>query len=158
LTRSGRLSIRIEARYLDRRAIERLFGVKRRRAQQMMTRLVPAVEIGTNVVVERAELMVALEALARGDRMATFRARRRRAAEEIAEAQEQAAAREVEVPGVPLRRTLESLPATISLRPGRLDIRFKSVSDLWRQLSELASAAAADRDRFREAAEPEANV
>jgi hypothetical protein len=150
----------VQAQYLDRRAIEELFGVRPRRAQQIMTGLAPAFAIGRNVVVERAQLLRSLEALSRGEDVARFRTRQRRAADEIEQARSEAAARQVNVPAIGgrMRRGLENLPSTVRLTPGRLEVRFTDINDLWRQLGELAGAAVADRDRFREAAAPDQNA
>jgi len=146
----------IESPWLDRRAIEKLFAVKPRRAQQIMQRLATVEQIGKNSVVSRVDLIVGLEAVARGEVLAEWRKARRRAADEITIAQAEAAAREIPIAIKPdrLKRRLAHLPPTILLTPGRLEIRFRDINDLWSQLAELAGAAAADRQAFQYAAAP----
>ena len=146
----------IESPWLDRRAVEKLFGVKPRRAQQLMSRLAAVEWFGKNAGVSRAELVRNLEALAGGTEVTVWRGKRRRAAEEIAQVQAEAAARQVEVEVAPdrLKRRMEKLPEGISLHPGLLEVRFRSIDDLWWQLGELAGAAVGDRDAFLRAACP----
>ena len=143
----------IDSPWLDRRAMENLFRVKPRRAQQIMRELATVELIGKNTVVRREELIGRLEGLARGEQVVAWRRQRQRAADEIVQAQAEAATRQMPVPEAPgrLRRRVDALPATVHLSPGRLEVRFANIPDLWRQLGELAGAAAADPDTFLEA-------
>jgi hypothetical protein len=142
--------------WLDRRAIEKLFEVKPRRAQQLMRRFGPADLIGKNTVIKSADLIGQLQALARGEEIARWRTLRQRAADAIRQAEAAAAARAIPVPAAPdrLRRRLRDLPSSVRLSPGHLEIFFLDINDLWRQLGELAGAAIGDREAFREAATP----
>jgi len=147
---------RIDSEWLDRQSVEKLFGVRPRRAQQLMKRLAAVELVGKNAVVRRADLLANLEALAQGSTVTGWREARQRTAEEIARAQADSAARRMPVETAPdrLKRRLSQLPPTIRLSPGRLEVTFSSINDLWRQLGELAGAAVGDREAFREAGSP----
>jgi len=144
----------LESDFLDRRAVERLFGVRPRRAQQLMAELAEPIPVGQAVAVRRQDLAASLEALAAGEAVARARRRRTRIRDEVDKAEAEASLRLVRVAPAAAGARLEDLPAGIDLRPGRLLITFDSLDDLWWKLEELVSAAGRHRRDFIERAVP----
>ena len=146
----------LETDLLDRRAVERLFGVRPRRAQQLMAELADLIPVGQAVAVRRLDLAASLESLAAGEAVARARRRRSRIRDEVDKAEAEASLRSVRVPppagGSGAR--LEDLPPGIDLGPGRLEITFHSLDDLWWKLEELVSAAGRHRRDFIDRAQP----
>ena len=142
--------------FLDRQAIENLFGVQERRARQILLRFAPVVQIGNAAAVRREDLLCALEAYARGEVVAGEHLRRTRTAEALRRAAQDSPARHIPVAtsSSRLERRFCALPPTIVLSPGRLEVRFRTPNDLWSQLAELAAAAASDRIAFLHAVSP----
>lgn len=137
----------LEADYLDRQAVERLFGVRQRRARRLIEGL-PCLRIGNAVAVERVALVRRLEAVAAGDQFEREVSRRTRVAESLELLRKHAAAQRVRVP-VTLdvrERTFSNLAPGIQLGPGQLRIEFQSAEDLAAKLFELSQAMANDWD------------
>lgn len=142
----------IQEEYLDRHAVERTFGVRERRARQLMAGL-PCLQVGNAVAVARRSLIERMESLADGDSLAYELARRTRIAESLEAARRQADARRVHLP-VPTEAraaTAADLSPAIELRPGELRIRFEGPLDLAAKLFELSQAMANDWTAFTRA-------
>lgn len=133
---------------LDRAAIEEIFGVRRRRAIELLHHF-GGYQAGKTFLVDRASLLRQLEALEAGGDFHHERSRRRRVADELDLLRRAARARTVPITGAAAGRQLDDLPG-IQLRPGELRIRFQGTEDLLRRLLELAMAIESDVDRFRE--------
>ena len=129
----------------DRAVIEAVFGVRRRRAIELMHRF-GGFQAGKTFLVERASLLRQLEAIEQGGDFTRERTRRRRLSENLDRAQ--AALRAKAVPIAPSQGGPSDLPATVQLRPGELRIEFQGVEDLLRQLLEIAIAVQNDHRRF----------
>jgi len=148
-----------EIAFFDRQAIQKLFGVESRRAHQLLGQFAGTEglkQVGNALALSREQLLASVEALARGEEVTQFREQRKRAAEELAEAQAIQRARRVRIPvePEPSAGPLAALPSTISLRPGRLEVSFGGPEDLWAQLAQLARAAARDPHGFDARVDP----
>jgi hypothetical protein len=135
----------LDTDYLDRLVVEQIFGVRERRARQLMAGL-PCLQVGNAVAVSRSALIERLETTAAGDRFQWEIKRRERVIKSLDTLRKHAAARRVQFPA-PLDardRRLASLPADIDLRPGELRIRFAGPQDLAAKLFELSQAMAND--------------
>ena len=137
--------------FLDRHAIERLFAIKRRAANDLMRKL-PSIRIGNASAVPRRALADYLLALEHGREYRADALRRERLREILIDAQKDLAARSLRFPVSPQARTIDTLPPTIQLAPGELHIRFTTVTDLLTQLFGLARAIAADGGKFEDLA------
>jgi hypothetical protein len=144
----------IDAAYLDRLAVERLFFVAERRARQLMAGL-PGIQVGNAFAVDRLALLERLEQVAEGDAFRIEAERRERLTERLGDIRQQAAARRVRIPAAAdsRDRRLGDLPVDISLRPGELRIEFCGAEDLAAKLFELSQAMANDWLGFSRAVE-----
>ena len=135
--------------YLDRQAVERIFGVRERRARQIMGGL-PCLQIGNAVGVSRPALIERLEATKVGDRFQWEIARRTRVAVSLETLRNNFAARQVQVPAPAdaRDRLFDNMAPEIEVRPGELRICFAGAEDLAAKLFELSQAMANDWDRF----------
>jgi hypothetical protein len=133
--------------YLDRLAVEQMFGVRERRARQIMGGL-PCLQIGNAVAVERVALIRRLEGVAAGDDFEREVSRRTRVAESLEVLRKHATARCVRVPiaADAHERTFSDLAPGIQLGPGELRIQFHGAEDLAAKLFELSQAMANDWD------------
>ncbi|MBM3725407.1 MAG: hypothetical protein FJW40_08290 [Acidobacteria bacterium] len=133
---------------LDRAAIERLFGVGRRRAIQLMG-LFGGYQIGRTFVLERSKVLAALRSRVEDQEFRQERRRKARVAEALDELYRVQAAKAVVLPVQP---GLKVGPGVV-LEPGRLEIRFDTAEELLARLFELAQAVSRDFERFREVVE-----
>ena len=141
----------------DRRALETLFEVKPRRAQQILRELAVAAgelapaRAGQAHALPRAVLLRALHALAGSEEFQQHAESRSEAEAQMKERVAAAAAARVRIPVSVGResRSLASLPPGIRLERGRLEISFDDAEDLWWQLGELIAAAVHDHTAFR---------
>ena len=138
---------------MDRAAIEEVFGVRRRRAIELLHHF-GGYLAGKTFLVDRASLLRQLEILENGGQFRQERARRRRLSEDLEVASGALRARSVPIQASPeaFDRHLDELPG-VQLRPGELRIEFKGTEDLLRQLLELAMAIKNDFGRFEEICE-----
>jgi hypothetical protein len=139
--------------YLDRQAVERLFGVRERRARQLMAGL-PCLQIGNAVAVSRAAVIERLENISASERFQWERARRARIVESLETVRKHAAARRVQIHADARKPVLQSLSPAINVRPGELQIHFTGAEDLAAKLFELSQAMADDWEAFVRAVEP----
>ena len=139
----------LEAPVLDRAAIEEIFGVRRRRAIELLHRF-GGYQSGKTFLVDRASLLRQLEALEAGGEFRQERSRRQRLSEDLKQAKASLRARAVPIPPP----QAGALPSTVDLRPGELRITFHGTQDLLRQLLELAMAIQDDYERFEEMCQP----
>ncbi len=135
----------LPAPVFDRAVIEEAFGVRRRRAIELM-HCFGGYQAGKTFLVDRTSLLGQLESLEQGGDFRQERARRKRLSENLQQAQAVLRARAVLIPA-PSAPALE-LPASVSLQPGQLHIDFRGAEDLLRQLLDLATAIQNDYPRF----------
>ncbi len=133
--------------FLDRPAVELLFGLRRRQAIELMHHMA-GYQVGRTFLVERAAVCRFLNQPA--VRQATARAavRKRRVLEYLAAARRDWPARKLRIPVDPAPQS-PGLPAGVELRPGQLTIRFDQPVELLQKLFALSRALANDCDRDR---------
>jgi len=137
--------------FLDRAAVEKLFRVRRRRAQQLMAWF-EGIQIGRTFLIDRSQIIQTLEAIQRGQDFEVETRRKARLTETLAEARRTLVAHKVHIPvdSGASARVLAGLPLSVRLEPGLLRIEFSGAEDLLRQLFELAQAISNDYDRFEQ--------
>lgn len=142
----------LNTEYLDRLAVERIFGVRERRARQLMAGL-PCLVVGNAVAVSRSALIERFEAMSADDRFQWEVGRHKRVIESLEDLRRHVAARRVQVPApVDVRdRLLANLNPDITVATGELHIRFASAEDLAAKLFELSQAMANDWGAFETA-------
>ncbi len=110
-------------------------------------------QVGKAFLVDRRELMAALERISASGAVAASLARKQRVLAAVNEASRRAVAASTEIRTDPavFRRRPPELPAAIEIvAPGKVQISYHGAEDLLAQIVELASAAANDFPRFRE--------
>ena len=139
---------------VDRAVIERLFGVKRRQAIQLMHRF-GGYQAGKTFLLETGRLTEKLQELADTPGFREVDQRKRRLSSMLDEAWQYRAAHSIRIPvsASTRDRVVADLPPGIVLMAGRLMINFTDVEDLVSKLYELAQAAANDFDAFSAAAQ-----
>ena len=127
---------------LTRRDVERLFGVSRARAAQLM-RTFGAERVGASRVLRRTALLRQLR---------TYRQRAAFRGEEERRTRLVAALRQARLTGirvaVPRAARLAGLPDGVSVEPGRIEVRFRGAPDAVGRLFALAQALTHDYEQF----------
>src|ERR1022692_2754268 len=146
----------MESSHLDRLAVQKLFGVRERRARQLMAGL-PGLRAGNAAAVPRQALIVRLEETAQGGLFQWEVNRRARVVEELDRTRRHLAARRVRIPAAAdvEERRLRDLSGDIALKPGELRIEFYGAEDLAAKLLELSKAMANDWTDFARIVEEE---
>jgi len=140
---------------VDRATIERLFGLRRRQAIELLHRL-GGYQAGQTFLVDRQVLMASLRRLAEGEDFERESRRKERLDGAIDRLRRYQSAARVSIPVAPdvFNRKFVDLSTGVVLEPGQLHIAFSGAIDLLAKLFELAQAASNDYDRFCAAAEP----
>jgi hypothetical protein len=140
---------------VDRSVIERLFGLRRRRAIELL-RSFGGYQAGRTFLVDRRQLIDQLRRLAEGEDFQAESRRKERLDGKLDQLRRDQAAARVTIPVPPdvFSRRMTELSAGVALEPGHLHIEFSGTEDLLAKLYELAQVAGNDFDRFRAAAEP----
>ncbi len=148
-TKSSKPARDVESSHFDRQAVQKLFGVRQRRALQLMAGL-PGLRAGNASAVLRATLIARLEETASGGEFQWEINRRARVSEELDRTRRQLAARPVCIPAAAdvEERRLRDLSGDINLKPGELRIEFFGAEDLAAKLLELSMAMANDWPAF----------
>lgn len=136
---------------LDRRTVERLFGLGPRQAQRLMASF-DGRRIGTSDVVDRDALTDRLLTTRVTDRFQWELRRRERVEDKIDEARKALAARRVTIPRPPAAHGRFELPSGVSLAAGRMTIEFTSPVQLLEHLFAVSQAIANDVEAFENAA------
>ena len=132
---------------LTRRDLERLLGVSRARAAQLM-RTFGAELAGSSRVLRRADLLRQLKRL-RG--RAAFRIEEQRRARVVGELrQARLTGIRVAVPVEALEARLAGLPEGVPVEAGRIEVRFADAKEAVARLFALAQALTGDYERFEE--------
>ena len=137
--------------FLDRPAIERLFGLRRRQAIRILTAC-GGYQVGKTFLVNRDVLLAYIDGVAADGSVDRIRQRKLRISAALHEGANQAAAQHTQIQTDPnlLRRLPADLPRAIELiGPGKIQISFQGATDLLTQIAELAAAATNDFPRFR---------
>src|SRR5687767_1478221 len=108
----------MESSYLDRQAIQTLFGVRERRARQLMEAL-PGLRVGNASAIARLALVARLEETAVSGSFQLEMNRRARVVEDLNRTRRQLAARRVSIPAAAdvEDRRLRDISRDISLKP-----------------------------------------
>ena len=139
---------------IDRSIIERLFGLRRRRAIELLHRF-GGYQAGRTFLVERRLLIEHLRRLADGEEFQRESQRKERLDHTVEELRRHRTAARVKISVQPdvFSRKLADLPVGVALEAGHLHIAFSGTDDLLSKLFELSQAASNDFERFRAAAE-----
>ena len=138
---------RLDRDLVTRRDLERLFGVSRARAAQLM-RTFGAELAGSSRVLRRADLLRQLKKL-RG--RAAFRHEEQRRARVVGELrQARLTGIRVAVPVEALEARLAGLPEGVTVEAGRIEVRFAGAKEAVVKLFALAQALTGDYERFEE--------
>jgi hypothetical protein len=139
----------LHAPVVDRAVIERLFGVRRRQAIQLMHRF-GGYQAGKTFLLETGRLAQNLQALADTPEFHEVEHQKRRLSSTLDQAWQNRTAHTFRIPVSPSSRdrVVADLPPGITLIPGRLMVEFTGVEDLMSKLYEVAQAAANDFDAF----------
>ena len=146
-----------EVPVVDRAVIERVFGLRRRRAIELLHRF-GGYQAGRTFLIDRRALIECLRRLAEGEEFRVEQQRKERLGQAVDRLRRDQAAAAVKIPVRPevRGRKLAELSTGVALEPGHLHIEFAGAEDLLSRLYELSQAASNDFDRFRAAAEPAA--
>jgi hypothetical protein len=137
---------------VDRAIIERTFQVRRRRAAQLLSSF-GGYQTGRAYLIERAQLIEQLRAIAQSGAFLFQVRRRERLAEALEATRRYRRAAAVVIPTPPAASAeAELLPAGVTLSPGVLQIEFAQPLELLEKLFQLAQTIAADFERFEGAA------
>jgi hypothetical protein len=139
---------------VDRAVIEHLFGLRRRRAIELLHRF-GGYQTGRTFLIDRLRLIDQLRGLAESDNFQTELMRRQRLDQKIDQLRRHQAAAQVKIavpPDVQCRK-IDGLAAGVTLEPGHLHIEFSGTEDLLSKLYELSQAANHDFPGFRAATE-----
>ena len=140
---------------VDRAIIERLFGLRRRRAIELLHRF-GGFQTGRTFLLERRLLIEHLRRLADGEEFQRESRRKERLDHTVDQLRRQQTAARVKISVQPdvFSRKLANLSPGVALEAGHLHIMFCGTEDLLTKLFELSQAASNDFDRFRATAEP----
>ena len=139
----------VDAPWIDRDSIERAFGVRRRRAIQLLHGF-GGFQVGKTFLVERARVIRQLESVAAGDPFHWERRRRVRLSEALTAAQRYVQAAQVTI-APPAAPPGPELPEGVRLEPGRVVVEFRDVHDLLAKFYAVAQTAAGDFAAFQAA-------
>lgn len=140
---------------VDRAIVERLFGLHRRQAIELLHRF-GGYQAGKTFLIERHHLIEQLAQLAKSEEFQSEIVRKERLDQAIDQLRRDRMALQVKIPVPPdvWGRRMATLPLGIRLEAGRLQVDFESSEELLAKLFELAQVAKNDYDRFCAAAEP----
>jgi len=139
----------METPVVDRATCERLFGVRRRRAIELLKRF-GGYHGGNVLLADRARLIQQLQTLETTPDVLHECRRQQRLAGELDRLRRShaGAAVRIEVPRPPGQILDSTLPVGVSITPGKLVIEFVRVEELFSRLYGLAQAVAADYEGF----------
>ena len=143
----------IDVPVIDRPTIERLFGVGRRQANNLM-RIHHGYQLGTSKVVARDKLLAGLEKMGAHRGVATAETTRKSRLIEALEAI-QRRPRPRRIPPPPPRQGSTSLPPGFTVTaPGELTLQFSTPEELLGRIQSLLEAAVKDFASFELSLEP----
>jgi hypothetical protein len=144
----------MSAPVVDRALFEGLFGVRRRRAIQLLNGF-GGFQSGRTYLVDRLDLIRQIEALLASGEYRQEHRRKQRLCKQLEVCSKRSAAAGVRVPVTveDCSARPSQLPAGVKLERGRLAVEFAGAEDLMRKLFILAQAAVNDFEGFRAVAE-----
>jgi hypothetical protein len=142
------------APWIDRRVLESVLGVGRRRAQQLLAR-VSKRRVGTSAVADRSEVVAYLKRIAGGEEAYYESRRRHRLWARLSDSRREW----IEQPPVLVELTegqirqvelheFAGLPEGVELAPGSITVRFREPDEALRKLMALALAISQNREEF----------
>jgi hypothetical protein len=136
---------------VDRASIERIFGLRRRRAIELMHEF-GGYQAGRTFLLDRARLLEALQSLESGEDYAAEKRRRERLGDVVEASREHLISTRVRIPvrAAAARASLDQLAPGVLLMPGMLSIEFRHPIELLEKLYGLAQAISHDFERFEE--------
>jgi hypothetical protein len=138
---------------IDRGMIEQTFGVRRRRAAQLM-RVFGGYQAGRTYLVARTQLIGQLRDIVNSGKF-TFEVRRRqRLAEALESIRRYRRAAAVTIPVPPAESAPDPLPTAVQLSPGVLRIEFDRPIDLLEKLFQLAQTISRNFEWFEASTKP----
>src|SRR5437868_610147 len=132
---------------VDRAIFERLFGVRRRRAIQLL-HFFNGYQSGRTFLIDRLSLIEQLVPLEASAEFAVEQRRRQRLVESLEKLRRSRAGARVIIPVEAVSQTGAGLPPGVQLEPGMLRVGFDDARDLLGKLYALAQAAAAAFEAF----------
>ena len=144
----------MEVPVVDRAVFERVFGVRRRRAIQLLHHF-GGFQAGRTFLIDRLALLRQLEPLEESAEFALEQQRRQRLIDFLERLRRSRAGARVVIPVKPALDDAvgHGLPPGVQFEPGMLRVQFHEVRDLLGKLYAIAQTAAADFEAFRAAAE-----
>ncbi len=144
----------LEIPVLDRGTIEKVFGLRRRRAIELMHSF-DGYQAGKTFLLNRVQLIERLRGMLESPEFTREQRRKQRLTGTLEKLRKyrRAAAVSLPVPAAALTQPAADLPAGVSLAPGELRVEFGSAEQLLAKLFELAQAAAHDYQRFQQVVE-----
>ncbi|MEO8053474.1 MAG: hypothetical protein ABI833_24000 [Acidobacteriota bacterium] len=137
--------------WIDRATVERVLGIGRRRAQQILAPCV-SLQIGSNGVADRELFIAHLQQLASGEAAQYERIRRQRLAHTLDSLRTSWQSRvPVAAPLNIVNQAFTDLPPGIQLDPGRITVQFETAQQALEKLLALAMAIGNDFERFQKA-------
>ena len=134
---------------VDRAGIEHIFGLRRRRAIELMHQF-GGYRAGRTFLVDRARLLEALQSLESREDYAAEKRRRERLGDVVEASREHLIAMRVRIPvrAAVARASLDRLAPGVILLPGLLSIEFRHPVELLEKLYGLAQAITHDFEKF----------
>src|ERR1019366_7465914 len=134
---------------VDRAGIERLFGLRRRRAIELMHQF-GGYQAGRTFLLDRARLLEALRSLESQEDYAVEKRRRGRLRDVWDASREHLILTRVRIPvrATAVRPSLDRLAPGVMLLPGILSIEFRHPIELLEKLSGLAQSVTQDFEKF----------
>lgn len=144
---------------VDRSCFERIFGVRRRRAIQLM-HLFGGFQAGRTFLIPRPALIAALDRMERSDNFKWEQRRKVRLADELSILRKMLPGQHVtiKVPSPAPPESMAGLPAGVHLTAGELRIAFTTTQELLTRLYELGQAILNDYQRFEEICETQTST
>jgi hypothetical protein len=143
----------LPVQFVHRAIIERLLGVGRRRAQQILLPCI-SVRVGASGLADRDLLIERLRGVAQSDENYFETQRRRKLGETLGKLRQQQIEQPrvmVEAPVSVLNSRIQNLPEGVSLEPGRIVVTFSDPQEALQKLLAIAMAAGNDLGGFEEA-------
>ena len=139
----------LDAPVVDRAAIERIFGLKRRRAIELMHEF-GGYQAGHTFLLDRVRLLEALRSLESREEYTAEKRRRERLQDVVEASREHLILTRVQIPvrAAAARPSLDRLAPGVLLLPGVLTIEFRHPSELLEKLFGLAQAIGHDFEQF----------
>jgi hypothetical protein len=136
---------------VDRAGIERIFGLRRRRAIELMHQF-GGYQAGRTFLLDRARLLEALQSLESQEGYTAEKRRRERLRDVVEASREHLISTRVRIPvhAAAARASLDRLAPGVLLMPGMLSIEFRHPIELLEKLYWLAQAISHDFEKFEE--------